>query len=225
MKKSTDLMGNRIKEMRLKLGLTQEELGNIVGVQRAAINKYEAGQVENMKRSTIKKLSDIFKVEVDWLLAFDEYEHTLEYNAPTKTFHEKLNEENIPKNKELDEKKLPNVFLDEYGGKKTLTTLKNTSESMNKEIPNGSWIVIDKEYSRVNRLQNKDLVLVKLEGVYEIRRVLLYGDKVVLRPNSAEDRYIDIVVNGSEHIDYKVMGKIITAIIRQDRIENNSKKK
>ena len=40
--------GERIKELRLLAEMSQEELGSRVGVQRAAINKYEKGTVENI---------------------------------------------------------------------------------------------------------------------------------------------------------------------------------
>ena len=34
----------------------------MVGVNRAAINKWESGRVKNLKRETIKKLSEIFNI-------------------------------------------------------------------------------------------------------------------------------------------------------------------
>ena len=50
-------IGQKIKEARLAKGLTQEELGNIVGLQKSAIAKYENGRVVNIKRSTLQKLA------------------------------------------------------------------------------------------------------------------------------------------------------------------------
>ena len=50
-------IGKLIKEARLAKGLTQEELGGIVGVQKSAIAKYENGRVVNIKRSTLQKLA------------------------------------------------------------------------------------------------------------------------------------------------------------------------
>lgn len=50
-------IGQKIKEARLLKGLTQEELGKIVGVQKSAIAKYENGRVVNIKRSTLQKLA------------------------------------------------------------------------------------------------------------------------------------------------------------------------
>lgn len=57
-------IGERIKNRRLELGLTQEELGTKIGVQRAAINKYEKGLVQNIKRSTQQQLADALGMDV-----------------------------------------------------------------------------------------------------------------------------------------------------------------
>ncbi|HFE9852752.1 TPA: helix-turn-helix domain-containing protein, partial [Enterococcus faecalis] len=65
-------MGERIKRLRLERKLTQEELGNKFGLKRAAINKYEKGNVENMKRSIIEEMSSFFDVTPSYLMALDE---------------------------------------------------------------------------------------------------------------------------------------------------------
>lgn len=55
-------VGELIRQKRIELNLTQEQLGNLVGVNRAAINKWETGRVTNLKRETIKQLSEIFGI-------------------------------------------------------------------------------------------------------------------------------------------------------------------
>lgn len=52
-------IGKKIRDARISKGLTQEELGKIIGVQKAAIGKYENGVVVNIKRSTLKKLAEV----------------------------------------------------------------------------------------------------------------------------------------------------------------------
>lgn len=52
-----DNIGQLIKDARLAKGLTQEELGKLVGVQKSAIAKYENGRVVNIKRSTLQGLA------------------------------------------------------------------------------------------------------------------------------------------------------------------------
>ncbi len=56
-------IGDYIKKLRTENGLSQEELGKMLGVQRAAVQKWECGTVKNLKRETIKKLSEIFSVD------------------------------------------------------------------------------------------------------------------------------------------------------------------
>ena len=53
-------VGLTIKKLRQEKGLTQEELGALLGVKKAAVQKYESGQVQNLKHSTIKRLCEIF---------------------------------------------------------------------------------------------------------------------------------------------------------------------
>ena len=67
-------MGDRIKMLREKNGMTQEELGEILGVQKSAIRKYEKGSVENIKRTSIKKMAELFNVSPAYLMCFDEPE-------------------------------------------------------------------------------------------------------------------------------------------------------
>lgn len=70
-------MGDRIKELRIKSGLTQEELGRLIGVQKSAIRKYEAGAVENIKRTSIKIMADAFGVTPTYLMGLDDRPATI----------------------------------------------------------------------------------------------------------------------------------------------------
>lgn len=55
-------VGEYIKKLRTTHGMSQEELGKLVGVKRAAVQKWESGMVQNLKRETIIALSNIFSV-------------------------------------------------------------------------------------------------------------------------------------------------------------------
>jgi len=61
-------MGRRIRELRLAKQMSQEDLGKIVGVKRAAVNKWETGETKNLKRDTIAKLSEFFGVSPSYLM-------------------------------------------------------------------------------------------------------------------------------------------------------------
>ncbi len=66
--------GDIIKNLRMQKGLTQEELGNILGVKKAAVQKYESGRVENIKRSTIAKMAEYFNVSPSFIMGLEELE-------------------------------------------------------------------------------------------------------------------------------------------------------
>lgn len=70
-------VGAHIKKLRLEKGLTQEELGKLLGVKKAAIQKYESGQVQNLKQSTIKRLCEIFEKTPSHFI-YDDYDAALE---------------------------------------------------------------------------------------------------------------------------------------------------
>lgn len=90
-------MSKRIKELRLEKGLTLEQVGNIVGVGKSTVRKWETGMIANMKRDKIASLSKALGVSPSYLLGYTD-ERTLQ---PTKEENEliklinQLNEEEI----------------------------------------------------------------------------------------------------------------------------------
>lgn len=66
-------MADRIKERRLKMGYTQEELANKLGLQKSAIAKYENGRVENIKRSVILKMANVLNCNPSYLMGWEKY--------------------------------------------------------------------------------------------------------------------------------------------------------
>ena len=65
-------LGTKIKELRMIADMSQEELGRRVGVQRAAIQKYEKGTVENVPIKTIEKIAKVFDVSPTYLVGWTE---------------------------------------------------------------------------------------------------------------------------------------------------------
>lgn len=70
-------VGEKIKQLRKEKGLTQCELGDLLGVKKAAVQKYESGQVQNLKQVTIKKLCTVFDKSPSYFIFDNEYETQL----------------------------------------------------------------------------------------------------------------------------------------------------
>ena len=64
------LIGNRLRNARKKLNLTQEELGELVGVGKSAICCYEK-ETRNPNLETIIELIHVLGISSDYLLGVD----------------------------------------------------------------------------------------------------------------------------------------------------------
>lgn len=65
-------IGEKIKYLRTLSNMSQGELGLRVGLQRAAINKYEKGYVTNIPIQTIEKIANVFNVSPTYLVGWSE---------------------------------------------------------------------------------------------------------------------------------------------------------
>jgi len=65
-----DLIGEMIRETRKEMNLTQEQLGKLVGVQKAQISKIE-NNTKDVRFSTIMKVFEALKAKVKFTIEFD----------------------------------------------------------------------------------------------------------------------------------------------------------
>lgn len=63
-------LGNRIKSAREKMGITQEELAGDVGISRAAVARYESGEIEPKIKNLIA-IATRLNVTTDYLLGIE----------------------------------------------------------------------------------------------------------------------------------------------------------
>ena len=70
-------LGQRIRQLRLEYGFSQEELGAKIGVQKAAINKYETGTVVNLKPAVIEGLAKALYTTPAYLMGWEDSSEAL----------------------------------------------------------------------------------------------------------------------------------------------------
>ena len=75
---------NRVKELRKQKHITQEELGKVLDIQKAAISKYENGRAEP-STEVLKKMSAYFGVSIDYLLGNSTSKEIPDSNLPPLT--------------------------------------------------------------------------------------------------------------------------------------------
>ena len=198
-------MGERIKALRVEKGWSQEELGRMVGLQRAAINKYEKGNVENMKRSVIKRMSELFEVSPSYLMALDDLDKysniqyveemvdipvigTIACGDPITA------EQNVAYYKTYNKSNLPSGEL---------YLLEAKGDSMEPNIPNKSLVLCRVQ----NDVENGEIAAVLLNGDTEgtLKRVRKIDGIVLLE--AVNPAYPPILVN--EENPARIIGKAI----------------
>ncbi len=69
-----DILGEMIKKARKEQHLTQEELGQLIGVQKAQISKIE-NNTKDVRFSTVLRVFDALKAKVKMTIEFDKKSH------------------------------------------------------------------------------------------------------------------------------------------------------
>ena len=77
------IMGMRIHDKRKENNLSLEELGSRLGVGKGTISRWEHGAVENIKRSHIAMMAEIFGCDPVWLMGLENApDVTVTYESP-----------------------------------------------------------------------------------------------------------------------------------------------
>ncbi len=82
--------GEKIHKLRIQNKLTLKKLGDMVGVERSTVAKWESGIITNMKRDKILKVSEVLGTTPAYLMGWDEDEKHIEIHAMNKVYHIKL---------------------------------------------------------------------------------------------------------------------------------------
>lgn len=83
-------IGEKIAQRRKELGYTLEQLGEMVGVGKSTVRKWETGYIQNMRRDKIALLADALKMSPAGLI--DESEAIPESPTPEQQAKERIHQ-------------------------------------------------------------------------------------------------------------------------------------
>lgn len=134
-------VGERIRTLRKEKGLTQEELGKIIGVQKSAIRKYEAGTVKNIKQEKIKAMADAFNVTPAYLMGWNEFDEKYNPNGElaneVRDIEEKYNADKLPSLTTKDEREVAKALeaiLQDYDSQNALAAYNDSDDEEDREL-------------------------------------------------------------------------------------------
>lgn len=96
---NTKETGDRIRLAREEIGLTQEMLGKMLGMNKSTVQRYEAGKIAKIKIPVIKEIATALAVSPEWLLLesddkkIDYIKHDIDPDEFIMYMYKKLDEE------------------------------------------------------------------------------------------------------------------------------------
>lgn len=214
------IIGSRIKQVREEKGLTQEELANVLGLNKSTIQRYETAKIEKIKLPIVEAIAQLLDVNPEWIS--DKTDIRTTYNMPASDSLSALMQkyDNI---KPIKLKRFPMlgeiacgapIFADEDKEHYIMADmdidadfcLTAKGDSMiGARIYNGD-IVFIKEMPIV---ENGDIAAVIIEEEATLKRVYYYPDKGKLVLNPENPAYEPLVYIGDELNYIRILGKAV----------------
>lgn len=195
--------GERIRQLRIEKDMTQEMLGEKIGVKKAAIYKYENGLVVNLKRDIIEKLANVLEVSPSYLMGLDDIKDVPQGFQPVPSMKKIprvgriacgtpiLAEENV---EEYDN--VPENWKADF-------TLVCVGDSMAPKIQDGDLVAIRQQ----EMVENGQIAAVLIDNEATLKRVYVYPDKLILRPENPN--YEPIVIMNGESSNIRIEGRAV----------------
>lgn len=214
-------VGERLKTIRLAKNVTLLEIAEYLGVSEATVQRYESGNIKNLKLDTITKISEYLNTNpaylMGWTSNIEDVQKESEYEFyPTSVSAGNLELVDTVADYQVEKIKLPNVVMGKWASHKDIKIMRINGESMNKEIPNGSLIAV-KPIEFCN-LKDGDIVVFNKE--YEYSTKIFYNDKVnkrfVFKPNSYDPMFSDHIISYEDCYDLSIEGRVVLWIVEKD---------
>ena len=69
------MLGNRLRAIRVKRGMSQERLAAALGIRQNHISMIESGNVQNVRMDLLEKLAKALHVKTDYFFGFVDLDH------------------------------------------------------------------------------------------------------------------------------------------------------
>lgn len=217
-----------LKERRLELGLTLEEVGDIVGVGKSTVRKWEQGMISNMGRDKIVSISKALKISPLDILEIEEQNNIYTiYNQlnPTRQIKvynfatDQLNEQHVEETPTIYHTVQVYSLLSAGTGIVDLDPTDTTEIELNGHVPphdlafevrgdsmepvfeNGEIVFVKKTQD----IHNGQIIAVQINEEAFIKKVYITNDH--MRLVSLNKEYEDIIAN--EQDDIRIVGKVL----------------
>lgn len=201
---------DKIKFNREKLGYTLEELSKLVGVSAPTIQRYESGEIKNVRRDKISKLAKALNISPAYLMGWeDENSDPILENIPGIITPVKLKK--IPilgtiacGKPILAEENYDGYFMIDENLPYSDFILRAKGDSMiDANIHEGDLVFFRKQ----NDVDNGTIAAVLIEDEATLKRVNKSNDTLILQP--CNTNYNPIIINKSDNKKVLILGQMV----------------
>lgn len=213
-------IGERIKKRRKQLKLSADQLGKMIGKNRATIYRYENNEIENMPYDVIVPLAKALNVSPSYLMGWDDMEpenisSVYPYLPVSISAGLPIDVDPITSD-EVETISIPDSIMGKWAGSKDIFIMRVNGDSMDKIIPHDSLIAV--RQVELSQLKDGDIVVYSDGTEYALK--LFYNDKInqklIFRPASTDTSFTDYIVPYSESENVKIHGKVVLYIVELD---------
>lgn len=206
-------MGEKIYNLRVQKGLTLEELGNMVGVGKSTVRKWENGMIANMKRDKILKVSEALGTSPVYLMGWEESKGLDSSNITLSNIYP-ISVKRFPMLGEIacGEPKFTNEDRESYvlAGTDIRADfcLRAKGDSMiNARIHDGDIVFIRQQ----NTVENGEIaaVVVNNDSEATLKRFYYYREKALLILKPENSQYENQIYQNEELSQVRVLGKAV----------------
>lgn len=202
-----------MRKIRTTKGITLLEIAEKIGKTEATIQRYESGNIKNLKSDDIEGIAGALKTDPAYLMGWvsDNKSITNDYN-----YYPHSISAGLPfiadGTTELKTVTIPNELMGRYAGHNDIVISKINGDSMDKLMKDGSFIAI--KPITLPELKNGDIVVFSNEHEYSVKYFYKHDDKLIFKPYSHNNCHHEQHYN--EHDNIQIHGKVVTYIVNLD---------
>lgn len=204
-------IGSKIREMRLRSDLSQDELAERMNTTKQSISRYENGE-RKTDQDILFKLADIFNVSINDFFPPKGDKEIKAYNYLPTTISAGL-PLTVEAITQADKIPIPDEIMGRYAGKNDLFVTRVSGDSMDKVMADKSLIVVQ-SIDNLNALKNGDIVVYSDNYEYSVKHYYKDGNKLIFKPNSTNPIHYDQIYNIDDGIT--IHGKVVLYIVNLD---------
>ena len=213
-------LANRLRNKRLELGISLQEVAERLGISKVTIQRYETLDIVNIPSDNIEKLAKLYEVSPAYIMGWENTDEPTENDSinflpshhytmvPYSVSAGALSE--IESIQNLPQISVPDAMLGRYAGNKSIMLMTVNGESMNKIIEHESIIAVKTDIE-LSDLHDGDIVVISNDGEYTVKRYYndTMNERFIFRPDSSCPSFTDIIFSYENSENLKLIGRVV----------------